>query len=512
MTAETAWLQGGMCVEELPQSAGIVIFGASGDLAARKIIPALCGLHKRGFMKNFFVLGCARTPFGSDEFRRKARESAAAECEDTVTEEFTSHFYYEAGDYSNPAFYEKIRAVCAKLAIKHNTCGNIIFYLATPPAAFSVITRQLALSPLCAQRDTAFARIIIEKPFGTDTADALEISRILAGSFGEERVYRIDHYLGKETVQNMLMLRFANPVFNAIWNSDYIDNVQITAAETLGVEKRGEYYERNGALLDMFANHMLRLLALVAMEPPKRFDATDFRDGVEEVYRAIRPPSADTLCNCLVRGQYAAGESEGKPATAYRAEPKVAQNSQTETFLAARLFVATPRWKNVPFYLRTGKRLNHKYSGIIITFKKSVCTEFPPLKPENIAPDILCQDLEPQERTALLVQTKQPGPRFCMQTRELSFKYGGWDTDSPPPQAYERMLADCLLGDQTLFVRADNLQTSWDFITPVLDAWRKTPNASPLRFYKAGEWGPKEAEELLGQDGRAWQDPFDLHA
>jgi glucose-6-phosphate 1-dehydrogenase len=504
-------LQGGLCVEELPQAAGIVIFGASGDLTARKIIPALCGLYRRGFMPNFFVLGCGRKPLADADFRRRAHECSVDECGGAVGEDFTSRFYYENGDYADPDFYKKIHSRCAELAAKHNTQGHVIFYLATPPAAFRPITTQLASSPLSKQEGRAFSRLIIEKPFGTDRADAMEINKILAASFGEERVYRIDHYLGKETVQNMLMLRFANPVFNAIWNAGYIDNVQITAAETLGVEKRGEYYERNGALLDMFANHMLRLLALVAMEPPLRFDATDFRDGVEEVYKAIAPLSGDNICDCLVRGQYAAGEAEGKPAVAYRQEPKVAAGSQTETYLAARLTVNTPRWKNVPFYLRTGKRLSHKYSGIIITFKKSVCTEFPPLKPEHIEPDILCQDLEPEERTALLVQTKQPGPRFCMQTRELAFKYGGWDTATPPPQAYERMLADCLLGDQTLFVRADNLQTSWDFITPVMETWRKNPDASPLRFYKAGEWGPKEADAMLARDNRKWHVPFDLH-
>ncbi len=491
------------CVESGPEPCGVVIFGASGDLTQRKLIPALFRLYERELLpENFYILGCARTAMSDDAFRRKMRTSFATNDKMAA---FLDHCFYLSGDYKEFSFYRELRSRLAKLTEAFRTGSNRVFYLATPPNLYTEITNHLSESQLTKEDDDgSWARVVIEKPFGRDLQSAVALNRELHKKLTESQIYRIDHYLGKETVQNILMLRFANAIFDPIWNRQYIDNVQITVAESIGVEHRAGYYEQSGLLRDMFQNHLMEILALVAMEPPASFAANCVRDEKTKLLRAIRPLVEDRRGDNLVRAQYEGGRIDGETVVAYRQEADVAADSMVETFVAANLVIDNWRWQGVPFYLRSGKRLPRKVSEVAITFKKVPHSIFTPLMPDVLPANVMLLNLQPDEGIGLTIQAKKPGPKLCMASLAMDFNYREiFGTDSMP-DAYERLLLDCMLGDQTLFVREDSMQLAWSLLTPLLQRWEGSGNSPPLCFYAAGSWGPQEAIALLQRQGRNW--------
>ncbi len=501
-------VRGKFCTEVRPEPCGLVIFGASGDLTHRKLIPALFSLFRRNLLPyEFFILGCARTPMTDEEFRKKARESiesrfAYARTDDL--DDFIRRCGYHAGDYQDSGTYTKLSQRLKQLDKEHSSGGHHIFYLATPPSLYCPVASHLSSSGLTEEPESGspYVHVVIEKPYGRDLESAMSLDNELHNSLAEHQIYRIDHYLGKETVQNILMFRFANAVFEPIWNRRYVDHVQITVAESLGVEHRAGYFEQAGLLRDMFQNHMLQMLALVAMEPPISFDADRVRDERVKLMRSIRPFPLETLDQCITRGQYGPGSIDGIQVPGYRQEPGVAEDSQIETFIAARVFVDNWRWQGVPFYMRSGKRLKRKVSEIAIVFKRVPYSMFAPLSPGELTPNVLVLNVQPEEGIALTIQAKQPGAKLCMNSLTMDFRYEeifGIEL----PDAYERLLLDCMLGDQTLFWRSDGIEASWALVTPVLDKWEQ--EGCPLASYDAGSWGPTQAHTLLEHDGRHWR-------
>jgi glucose-6-phosphate 1-dehydrogenase len=502
-------VRGGFCVDERPKPCGLVIFGASGDLTHRKLIPSLFSLFRRNLLPyEFFIIGCARTPMTDDEFRQKARDSVKNRFTDAKASDldvFIRRCAYHAGDYQEAATYTSLSERLKQLDKEHSTEGNHVFYLATPPSLYCPISGQLNSAGLLAEPEegSPYIHVVIEKPYGRDLTSAMDLDRELHHIMAERQIYRIDHYLGKETVQNILMFRFANAVFEPIWNRRYVDHVQITVAESLGVEHRAGYFEQAGLLRDMFQNHMLQMLALVAMEPPVSFDGDRVRDERAKLMRSIKPFMLNGIEHCILRGQYTEGSINGAGVPGYRQEPGVAANSDIETFIAAKVFVDNWRWQGVPFYMRAGKRLERKVSEIAVIFKRVPYSMFVPLSPEELTPNVLVMNVQPEEGIALTIQAKQPGAKLCMNSLTMDFRYQeifGIEL----PDAYERLLLDCMLGDQTLFWRSDGIEASWSLVTPVLERWVQDRETCPLTFYKAGSWGPQEADELMKRDGRRW--------
>ncbi len=504
------WI-GGFCIEVSPVPNGVIIFGASGDLAARKLIPSLYSLYTRKlFHEKSFVVGCARTPMTDDAFRAKMEKSLRERfknIDETKLGIFLKKLYYQAVQYDDIQSYRNLDAKLKSVALEDQLSPGLIFYLSTPASVYVPVVNLLGETGLVKENHDGipWRNVVLEKPFGRDLESAKKLDRELREVLHERQIYRIDHYLGKETVQNILMLRFANRIFDPVWNNNYIDNVQITVGESLGIEHRAGYYEQAGLLRDMFQNHMLQLMSLVAMEAPPSFDPHCLRDEKEKLLRSVRHFPLKDINKYIVRGQYTPGNIDGQSVCGYREEENVPADSQIETFVAAKLFIDNWRWQGVPFYLRSGKRMPRKLSQIVITFKRVPHSIFGPIRSEDLAPNVLVLNVQPEEGLALTIQAKQPGPKLCMGSLTMDFKYSSIFDGDGAPEAYERLLLDCMLGDQTLFIRSDCIELSWELLTPVLNAWQdKRTDAGDLLYYPAGSWGPEAAEKLLRADGFKW--------
>ena len=478
----------------------IVIFGASGDLTHRKLIPALYNLFKFGRLNQFSVLGVARTELNDDTFREKMRE-ALLETEETTPETldaFCSHLYYQAVNTSDAADYGKLVPRLEELHTKYQTNGNTLYYMSTPPSLYGVIPECLAAHDLNTEED-GWKRIIVEKPFGYDEKTAQELDVQIHRFFEEHQIYRIDHYLGKETVQNLLVLRFSNGLFEPLWNRNYIDYVEITGAEAIGVEERGGYYDGSGAMRDMFQNHLLQVLAMVAMEPPAIINANSMRDEVAKVMHSLRPLTQDDVEHNLVLGQYTAAEIDGTEVKGYLQEKGVPANSRTETFMALRCEIENWRWAGVPFYVRTGKRLPARVTEIVIHFKTTPHPVFSQNAPENK----LIIRIQPDEAISMRFGLKKPGAGFEAKEVSMDFRYADL-ADEQVLTAYERLLLDAMKGDATLFARTDAVHAAWKFVQPILDY---KANGGRIHEYEAGTWGPVAAEKLIAKSGRVWRKP-----
>ncbi|MFW6139251.1 MAG: glucose-6-phosphate dehydrogenase [Spirochaetota bacterium] len=503
-------IRGSFCIERIPRPAGFIIFGASGDLTGRKLMPSLFNLYQKKLLpQKFYIVGCARTTMSDQNFRTKMEGSIRAqfpEADKTLVESFLGHCFYVYGTYDHLQLYTDLKSRLNHLDQNCLPERNHIFYLATPPHVYKKIVEHLGASGLARDRKQSLneVRVVVEKPFGRDLDTAMELDGILNKALSERQIYRIDHYLGKDTVQNILLFRFANSIFEPIWNRRYIDNVQITVSESIGVEHRAGYFEKAGLLRDMFQNHMLQMLSLVGMEPPISFDADRVRDEKVKLLRSIRPFPVESLQDVIVRGQYGPGTIDGQSVPGYTQEKGVDPYSKTETFVAAKLSIDNWRWQGVPFYLRAGKRMARKASKIVITFKNVPHSMFYPISPADLSPNVLIFHVQPEEGISLVIQSKHPGPKLCMDSLEMVFKYRDVIGETMP-EAYERLLLDCMLGDQTLFIRHDDMETSWTLFTPVLKLWEEDgKNSGPMYPYPAGTWGPRVCEELLKTDGRYW--------
>ena len=488
----------------------IVIFGASGDLTHRKLIPALFDLFQSGLVsRNFAVVGFSRSPLSNDDFRRTARDGLEHYASGTVAskeawEQFSCSLHYVSGQFNEPASYERLRERLEKIDAAHGTQGNRVFYLATPPELFKEITAQLGAAGLDKHHNgngNGFVRLVIEKPFGVDLDTARALNRCVQAVFRESQIFRIDHYLGKETVQNILAFRLANGIFEPIWNRNFVDHVQLTVAETVGVERRGGYYDEIGAFRDVVENHMLQLLSIVAMEPPVVFEAEPVRDEKLKVLKALRPIPPEQTGEFTLRGQYTAGKVNGRPVSSYRGEEKVAPDSWTETFVVMRLQIDNWRWAGTPFYLRHGKRLPTRATEIAIQFKRAPQMFFP--GEELLEPNVLAMRIQPDEGISLRFGAKVPGPTMNLQEVDMNFLYGSSFGPVTQSDAYERLLLDAMLGDRTLFTRADEVEQAWAWAEDIQEGWSERPNN--VHFYPAGTWGPAWADAFIERDGRQWR-------
>jgi glucose-6-phosphate 1-dehydrogenase len=487
----------------------VILFGASGDLAKRKVIPAMYDLAQHNSLgERYAIVGFARTPMTDDSFRTTIGEAAK-----TISEvgpidpakwnEFSSNLYYSAGEYGDADSYLKLAKRLAEVDAEKKLGGNRLFYLSTPPEVYPDIVEQLGRAGLARPANpNSWVRIIIEKPFGRDLASARALNKIVLNVFEEKQVYRIDHYLGKDTVQNLLVLRFGNGIFEPLWNRNYVDHVQITAAETLGVERRGGFYETAGALRDMIQSHVLQLTSLVSVEPPASFDATAVRNEKIKILQSIRPYNLEMVAQSVVRGQYSPGSSDGKKLAGYRDEPGVNPNSRTETFVAMRVLIDNWRWAGVPIYLRTGKRLAKRTTEIMIQFR---CAPHIVFRERDVEPNRLVLNIQPDEGISVSFGAKRPGTDMGIGNVTMNFSYreafGGASRS-----AYATLLNDCLRGDATLFDRGDSVEAAWSLVDPILDVWSATRTGT-VPMYPAGTWGPKESDQLLERDGRQWYNP-----
>jgi len=487
------------------------IFGGAGDLTYRKLIPALFDLSQdRSLPAQFAIVAVDRIPLSDDALRRRLRDgvnqfSRFGKAKIGAWNQFAKHIEYQQGDFKKPQTYAALGARCAALEKEWGTKAHRIFYMATPPSMFGEIPKYLGKAGLA--RDREWARIVVEKPIGYDLESALALNGILAASFEESQIYRIDHYLGKETVQNILAFRFANPLFEPIWNRRYVDYVTITVAEEVGVEHRGGYYDGAGALRDMVQNHLMQLLCLVAMEPMVSFDADEIRNKKVDVLHAVRLIQPDAVHACAVRGQYGPGRLGGAKVPGYREEEGVAPDSQTETFVALKLFVDNWRWQKVPFYLRTGKRLPRQVSEVAIQFRAVPHQSFPPEASLAWQPSRIVMSIQPDEGIVLGFQAKYPGAKMDLRPVDMRFNYRE-SFAAPSPDAYETLLWDVMKNDATLFMRADQVEAAWRIVMPVLEAWKITP-PSDFPNYPAGSWGPEDVQGLL-EPGDRWPLPVEL--
>ena len=497
--------------KRIPEACVMVIFGASGDLTERKLIPALYYLARQNRLPpGFSVVGCAKTPYTDESFREKMRQAVTKylnlpSANDPALDKFLGNAHYIADDFGDPAAYSKLNEFLTKLDHERGTGGNRLFYLATPPSFFPVIVKHLGDTGLSRPEACVgcWTRIIIEKPFGRDIESARALNQTVTSVFRENQVYRIDHYLGKETVQNLLVFRFANGIFEPFWNRRYIDHVQICVAEELGIEGRGSYYEEAGLVRDMIQNHVLSLLSLVVMEPPSIFEATAVRDEKAKAMRALRPLPLDRLGDYALRGQYVEGWTNEERMVAYRAEPKVSPQSTTETFAAFKFYIDNWRWADVAVYVRSGKRLPKRVSEITIQFKRAPHLLFKETVTKAMEPNLLSVRIQPDEGISLKFNAKIPDTRMQITPVNMDFRYRDAFHVETPPTAYETLLLDCMLGDPMLFTRDDFVDLAWELINPVLDRW-KQDGRKGLSFYEAGTWGPPEADAFIERDGRHW--------
>ena len=489
----------------------IVIFGANGDLTKRKLLPALYRLaYERRIPQNFAMVGNSRTPMSDQDFRQKMKESVQKFIEnspfdESVWESFEQTLYYVSGDLKDAKCYQDIRKKLAEAEQQNQTGGNVLFYLSTQPSYYTIVIEQLGKQGM--NRGQGWRRIVIEKPFGHDLASAHKLNQQTHEVFPEEDVYRIDHYLGKETVQNILAFRFGNGIFEPLWNRRYVNNVQITAAESIGVEGRGAYYQEAGALRDMIQNHLLQVMATVTMEPPTIFDATNVRDERAKLLRAIRVMKPEQVPLYAVAGQYGPAKIGGQQVPGFRQEEGVDPESQTDTYAAATFFVDNWRWAEVPFYIRSGKRLPKRVTDIAIQFNAPPLAMFQQetrMGPRAPRPNLLVLRIQPEEGISLRFLSKSPGSGMRVRPVSMDFNYGS-SFGERSPSAYETLLVDVMTGDPTLYTRQDMVEASWKVVQPILDVWQNQKFNFPN--YDAGTWGPKESDEMLARQGHVWRTP-----
>jgi len=511
-------LREGLRLERMAEPCTMVICGATGDLTERKLGPALYNTLLGGFLPpEFTVVGFARRDLGDEQFRQHLldginRHSRNKPAKPAIWESFARGVEYHRGDFDDPAAYVELAKRLDRIDRDRGTAGNRLFYLAVPPTLYPVIVNQLDRAGLAAHGKhrrsggtRGWTRVIVEKPFGYDLESARTLNHEIAEVFDEDQVYRIDHYLGKETVQNLAVFRFGNGLFEPIWNRRYIDSVQITVAETVGVEGRGDFYDATGALRDIVQNHALQLMAMFAIEPPVEFTAEDLRDEKLKVLRGVKPMSPADVATNVVRAQYVSGWVEGERLTSYRDAPEVEPDSQTETFVALKLGIDSWRWAGVPFYLRTGKALPSRVTEIAVFFKKAPLALFARAGVPQIDDNVLAIRVQPDEGILLRFGAKVPGQGLQIRNVNMDFRYGSsFAVDSP--DAYETLLLDAMIGDASLFTRDDEVERAWEILQPILDAWGNGAGG-PLHFYAGGTWGPPAADELLERDGRGWRRP-----
>ncbi|HUP61685.1 MAG TPA: glucose-6-phosphate dehydrogenase [Thermoanaerobaculia bacterium] len=498
-------LREGLDQERVPEASCLVIFGASGDLTQRKLIPGLYSLAHDGLLPTGqTIVGLARAEMSDEEFRASMREACDKHArtrpvDDAVWESFARGLFYVRGEFSDPEAYNRLRRRLEEFDRTRGTGGRRIYYLAVPPQFFARIADYLGAEGMVSdpEREGPYTRVIIEKPFGHDLASARELNRVAVTTFRERQVFRIDHYLGKETVQNLLVLRFANGIFEPFWNRQYIDHLQFTVAESIGVEKRGNYFDSAGITRDIIQNHLLQLVSLIGMEPPVAFEANAVRDEKVKVLRALRP------IEYAVRGQYTEGSIMGEPVPSYRDEEKVNPESTTETYTALKVFIDNWRWADVPFYVRAGKRLPKRVTDISIHFRNAPYPLFSRLGVKTQS-NVLAIRIQPDEGISLKFDSKLPGPTVRTAPVAMEFRYAT-SFGAEPPEAYERLLLETMLGDATLFARRDEIETAWAWLDPLLVRWAKDPRAP--HFYPAGTWGPEEADTLIEGDNRKWRRP-----
>ena len=495
-------------MSDIPESRAtiLVIFGAAGDLTWRKLNPSLFVLFlKKWTPEKFAIIGVDMKDMSVDEFRDHLKDGIQQFDPEMLNrikgwDDYAAHLDYLSTHFDDPQGFERLSAKISEYSRKWDDTPCVTYYQATPPTLVATLVEQIQKHEM--EKDRGNCRIVLEKPFGTDLASAKTENRMLLKTFHENQIYRIDHYLGKETVQNILAFRFSNALYEPMWDRKYIDNVQITVAEQVGVEHRGAYYEHAGAMRDMVQNHLMQILCLIGMEPIVNFTADEIRNKKVDLLHAVRPIAAKDVDRFAVRGQYGPGKIDNQPVVGYRQEPGVAADSNSETFAAVKLYIDNWRWQDVPFYLRTGKRLKEKTSLCVIQFRPVPHKAFPPSAIDAWDSNRMIVQIQPNEGIKMIFQAKEPGPMMCLRPVEMTFDYQQ-QFNSPPMDAYVTLLYDLLRGDQTLFMRADQVETAWSVIQPVLDAWGTKP---PKDFpnYAAGSWGPQAAERLVQDDGNQW--------
>jgi glucose-6-phosphate 1-dehydrogenase len=491
-------------------SVAFVIFGASGDLTSRKLIPGLYNLASANLLpKGFAIIGFAVTPMDDDSFRDAMKaaiqnSTEAGPFRQDIWDLFAANLHYITADFAKKTGFETLSKRLQEMNRDHDCNNNHLFYCATSPDFFEQIAVNLGAVGLNRLENGNWVRLVIEKPFGHNLESAIELNKAIHEVFEENQIYRIDHYLGKETVQNILAFRFANSFIEPIWNRRYVDNIQITAAETLGVEHRGKYYEEAGCLRDMFQNHLIQLMSLIAMEPPVRYASQSVRDRKSDVLKAIMPINPEKLADVAVRGQYGMGFIGGKPVVGYRDEPDVNPSSHTETFAALKLMVDNWRWAGVPFYLRSGKRMPSKLTQIVIQFHRVPHLFFEMSEKDQIQPNVLTIHIQPDEGISMRFGAKAPGPEMHVRQVEMSFSYKQ-AFGVNPATAYEALLLDAMQGDPTLFNRSDAVELSWGILAPIIETWQATRPFTQFPNYSAGDWGPAAADEMLAKEGREWK-------